>query len=84
MRRLAIARERTVIVSSARKPVRYCRCGCGRVVDPENGAARGLYSSCYRQTAKYVNDGLFTWEQLERDGKVDRKPVTLKEWLTRK
>ncbi len=81
MRRV-VARERTIAAPAGKKPVRYCRCGCGRVVDADG--ARGLYSSCYRQTAKYVNDGLFTWEQLERDGKVDRKPVTLKEWLLRK
>jgi hypothetical protein len=78
VRRIAPLRERTIATTHKQ----YCRCGCGRTVDI--GGARGLYSSCYRQIAKYVSDGLTSWEQLEREGKVGRKRETLKDWILSK
>lgn len=66
-------RERTVVVRKrlCRKP------GCDRIGDH----ARGMCEACYRATAKYVADGVVTWERLEQRGKVDKPQTTLKEWL---
>jgi len=65
-------REITVAASIlCRKP------GCNRLGD----YSRGMCESHYRGTAKYVEDGVVSWETLERRGKVAAKPQTLKEWL---
>lgn len=55
-----------------------CRkAGCIRIGDH----ARGLCEPCYRATAKYVSDGVVSWEKLENQGKVTQPKTTLKEWL---
>lgn len=51
------------------------------VCDRTGDEALGLCRSHYRQLNKYINDGLFTLEQLERKGKIISKAMTLKDWL---
>lgn len=65
-------RERTIAASHMCR-----RAGCTRLGDH----ARGMCEPCYRGTHKLVSDGVITWEQLERRGKVAQKKMTLKEWL---
>jgi hypothetical protein len=58
-------------------PRRCRKAGCDRSGD----YARELCEPCYRAVAKYVADGVVSWEQLERQGKVAQPRVTLKAWL---
>lgn len=58
--------------------IRACRkAGCSRVGD----YARDLCEPCYRAVARYVSEGVVSWEQLEKAGKVAQPRTTLKEWL---
>lgn len=65
-------RERTVAVS--RRPkcrVPHCR---------RDAECRGLCRSCYQSAYQLVSDGVVTWDDLERRGKVESVRTT-KAWL---
>lgn len=70
-KRMKVKREVTVAMPHV------CRkAGCHRAGD----YARGVCESCYRGLAQLVSDRVITWEKLEKQGKVAKRRMSLKEW----
>lgn len=67
----------TTIVPASTKPQRIClRPKCNRVAE-----CRGLCGSDYVIANRLVNEGLTTWEELERKGKAEEHKRTAKAWF---
>lgn len=53
---------------------------CGEIAEPGD-RSRGLHIACYQSVHRHVANETFTWDELEKRGKVARTRPTTKDWL---